>query len=71
MMIPARSALVAASAALHAIDGFFARASGGYLDFRSAMFIVLLLLAGRQIYTGDFMAMGFTLLGHALNLMME
>lgn len=68
---PARSALVTASAGLHGLDGLFARASGGHLDFRSGMFIVLLLLAGRQIYKGNFMVPGFTFLWHALNLMME
>lgn len=66
-----KSALVTASAGLHGIDGLFARATGGYLDVRSGVFIVLLILAGRQIYKGHFMVPGFTFLWYALNLMME
>jgi hypothetical protein len=65
------SAFVTASVGLHGADGLFARASGGYLDFKSGVFIALLLLAGRQIYKGYFMVPGFTFLWYALTLMME
>ena len=71
MPLGGRSPLVTAAAGLHGVDGLFLRATGGYLDVRSGVFIALLLLAGRQIYKGQFMVPGFTFLWYALNLMME
>lgn len=66
-----RSALVTATAGFKGVDHWVLQATGGYLDLKSSVFLVLLAMAARQIVRGHFMVPGFTLLWHALNMMME
>lgn len=70
-IVTTRSALTTASVGFQGIDSLLGRASGGYLDARSTIFLALLIMAGRQIYKGHFMVPGFTFLWYALTLMWE
>ncbi len=66
-----RNALTAASVSFKGADRLIAEASGGFLDLRSILFLLLLAMAIRQISRGHFMVAGFTPLWHAVNMMMK
>ena len=68
----AKKTLATASLGLKGIDNFIARASDGYLDMKSGLFLLLLILAIHQIIKGRFVVPGgFTLLWYALTMTME
>lgn len=65
------SALSAATERFRNADRWVLHATSGSLDLKSALFLTLLALAVRQILRGHFMVPGFTLLWHALSMMIE
>jgi len=65
------NALAKASVGFKGTNRLIAEATGGYLDVKSIVFLLLLAMAARQISRGHFMVAGFTPLWHALNMMMK
>lgn len=65
------SALRTATERFRNADRWVMHATNGSLDLKSALFLTLLALAVRQILRGHFMVPGFTLLWHALSMMIE
>jgi hypothetical protein len=66
-----QSALMTAAGGFRTVDRFVAEATGGYLDLKSSVFLVLVAMGLRQVVRGHFMVPGFTFLWHALNMMLE
>ncbi len=66
-----QSALMTATEGFRAMDRLVAEATGGYLDLKSSVFLVLVAMGIRQMVRGHFMVPGFTFLWHALNMMLE
>lgn len=66
-----KNALYHASLGFKGADKLIGDATGGYLDLRSIVFVLLLAMATRQISRGHFMVAGFTPLWHAFNMMMK
>lgn len=65
------SALMTATEGFRTVDRLVVEATGGYLDLKSSVFLVLVAMGIRQIVRGHFMVPGFTFLWHALNMMLE